>query len=149
MRTRPGRLVKGSIIDCNNNDVADHMDIAEGDSLDDNEDGVPDECEPVDGPDCFCSQGSPCSNNYSTGGCKNSTGLGGRLLGGGSSSIYMDDLEFAVGQLPSQTFGVLFYGLAKRTVPVVMGAGLRCTGSIDQHDQGTGQGEQEELERRI
>jgi hypothetical protein len=42
----------------------------------------------------------------------------------------MDDLEFAVGQLPSQTFGVLFYGLAKRTVPVVMGAGLRCTGSI-------------------
>ena len=119
------------IIDCNNNGIADHIDIFLDPMADSNpEDGTLDECQQPDGPTCFCSQGSPCSNNYSTGGCENSTGVGGRLRGRGSSSIYMDDLEFVVGQLPSQTFGVLFYGLAKRTVPVVMGAGLRCTGSI-------------------
>ena len=118
------------IIDCNNNGVADHLDIANMDSDDLNEDGVPDECEPVDGPTCFCSQGSPCGNKSVAGGCQNSTGEGGRLQGRGSSSVYMDDLEFVVAQLPSQTFGVLFYGLTERTVPVVMGAGLRCTGSL-------------------
>ena len=118
------------IIDCNNNTRADHLDIAKGVSDDFNLNGVPDECEPVDGDGCLCNQGSPCANNSSSGGCLNSTDLGGMLMGRGSSSLYMDDLEFIVFQLPPQTFGVLFYGLTERTVPVVMGAGLRCTGSI-------------------
>jgi hypothetical protein len=118
------------IVDCQPNGIPDDVDIANGTYADDNNNTIPDDCEEGDRPDCFCSQGSPCNNNYSSGGCKNSTGVGGRLQGRGSSSVYMDDLYFNVFQLPPQTFGILFYGLTEGTVPVAMGAGQRCASSI-------------------
>lgn len=118
------------IIDCNNNGVPDHVDIAQEDSEDENENGIPDECEPVDDERCFCSAGSPCQNNSNAGGCKNSTGEGGRLKGMGSSSLYLDDLGFVAEDLPSDTFGILFYGLTGSQTPMVMGGGLRCASSL-------------------
>ena len=118
------------IVDCQPNGIPDDVDIANGTYADDNNNTIPDDCEEGDRPDCFCRQGSPCNNNYSSGGCKNSTGVGGRLQGRGSSSVYMDDLYFNVFQLPPQTFGILFYGLTEGTVPVAMGAGQRCASSI-------------------
>lgn len=55
----------------------------------------------------FC----PCNNSDGgAGGCVNSTGVGGLLVGSGSTSVGADDLRFSALQLPSKQFAILFTG---------------------------------------
>ncbi|MBI5433350.1 MAG: hypothetical protein HZA52_11025 [Planctomycetes bacterium] len=73
----------------------------------------------------FCASGSPCANDYATGGCAYSTttGLGGRLLGWGSSSVASDDLRLVGYQLNANTSGILVLS-ATGQAPFVSGNGL-------------------------
>ena len=118
-------------IDCNNNQRPDSVDIMLGGSRDDNQNGIPDECEDPGDVVCGCGPGKgPCANDGATDtGCANSTGLGARMEGRGSSSLYMDDLSFEVVQLPPSTPGILFYafGAGPNTV---LADGLTCATGV-------------------
>lgn len=114
-------------VDCNGNGRPDSVDIMIGGSRDDNNNLVPDECEDPGDIVCDCGPGKgPCGNDGAGGsGCANSTGVGARLEGRGSSSRFMDDLTFEVNQLPPSAAGILFYALG--TGPnAVLGDGLTC-----------------------
>ena len=80
---------------------------------------------------CGCGPGKgPCANDGATDtGCANSTGLGARMEGRGSSSLYMDDLSFEVVQLPPSTPGILFYafGAGPNTV---LADGITCATGV-------------------
>lgn len=117
----------GPIVDCNGNGIEDAVDIASGVSQDANLNGIPDECEEVGKPFCFCPAPGVCGNPDPTAGCANSTGAGGLLTASGGTSVGADDLVLTVSQLPANQFNVLFMG------PSVVGAtpladGLRCVG---------------------
>lgn len=99
--------------DCNNNGVEDSKDIANGSSPDDNVNGIPDECEDPGKKFCDCAAAlnAPCGGNASSDeGCVNNTGLGGKLVGSGQSSIATDSLILTSTQLPINNFGLLFMG---------------------------------------
>ncbi len=104
--------------DCNFNQRLDSCDIAGGLSQDGNGNGIPDECEVVGGtPYCF-GDGTfvqcPCGNNSVPGagqGCRNSSGLGGRLVGAGQTQLSNDQLVFTATNMPgSGNFCLFFQG---------------------------------------
>lgn len=79
------------------------------------------------GPDC------PCGNTTLPGleqGCKNSSGLGGKLYTLGSDSVAADDLILSASNLKPGTFAVLFSGETEANggLGVPFGDGLRCIG---------------------
>ncbi|MFT5197620.1 MAG: hypothetical protein ACI87O_000261 [Planctomycetota bacterium] len=99
--------------DCNDNGEEDEHDIADGSSPDDNGNGIPDECEDPGLAFCDCNTASnaPCGGNAGIEeGCINNTGLGGKLVGTGQSSIATDSLILTSSQLPINNFGLLFMG---------------------------------------
>ncbi len=114
--------------DCNGNLVEDAKDIGSGTSKDDNENGIPDECEPSGAMACTCSAGAPCSNVDPGAGCANSTGVGALLVGTGSSSWGADDLVLTTTSLPPNKFALTFMG-PTLSAPVMLGDGLRCVGA--------------------
>jgi len=72
----------------------------------------------------------PCSNASASGGCANSTGVGGTMTAYGSASVSADDLTFsATGLIPSQPV-LLFVGnnAVNSGAGNSFGDGLRCAG---------------------
>jgi hypothetical protein len=125
-----------SAVDCNSNGVPDDIDLADGTSLDSDQDGVPDECGAGTpfclgdgtGPSC------PCGNFGASGeGCTNSTGSGALLFTFGTNSIGNDDLGFNGSQLPPGKPSMVFSGNAQ-TIVTPFGDGTRCVGgAIKRH----------------
>jgi hypothetical protein len=115
--------------DCNHNGVPDTCDIAGGGSQDQNANGIPDQCELNGGtPFCFGSSGCPCGNNSSPAehaGCRNSSGLGGVLVGHGTTSVASDGLILSASHLTG-SLTVFFQGNALTSV--TYGDGHRCMG---------------------
>lgn len=116
--------------DCNSNLIPDSCDIANATSTDLNFNGIPDECEQDGGtPFCFGDSGCPCGNNSAPAeqaGCANSTGLGGKLVGSGNTSLTNDQLVINLTNLPGNP-GVAFFFRFTATGPAVFhGDGLRC-----------------------
>lgn len=74
----------------------------------------------------------PCDNSSANPeeGCQNSTGDGAILMGEGTTSVALDDLEFHATQLPPNQFAILFVG--KETLNGGLGiplhSGLYCIG---------------------
>jgi hypothetical protein len=118
-----------TIIDCNGNGVADAIDIFTGTSSDINSNGIPDDCEVVGSPNCFCDSTAPapCGNFYPTAGCRNSTGIGASLTVSGTSSVTLDDLVLSASGMPPSVPGIFFGGTAI-VGPLPFGDGLRCAG---------------------
>ncbi|MFM7281181.1 MAG: thrombospondin type 3 repeat-containing protein, partial [Planctomycetia bacterium] len=123
--------------DCNLNSIPDSCDVAAGGaSADANTNGIPDECELNGGtPYCFgygVANGGvncPCANTVAVGsaaGCKNSTGLGGKLVGSGQTSVSNDQLVLTASQM-SGGFCVFLQG-SNLPAPVVFGDATRCIG---------------------
>ncbi len=107
------------IKDCNGNGIEDAYDITNGTSPDVDGNGIPDECE--DPGDAFCDcdtqAEAPCGNTGAPGeGCRNNTGVGGRLVGTGTSSMETDSLVLTATQLTPNTFGVVFLGAGVASV---------------------------------
>ena len=116
------------IRDCNGNGFEDAMDITLGLSTDVNGNGVPDDCEVIGGPYCFCPAGvAPCANPYAFGGCRNTSGVGAILGASGSGSVLLDNLVLTTVQLPPGKFGLYFAG-PTMIGPFPFGDGLRCAG---------------------
>ncbi|HVS18057.1 MAG TPA: hypothetical protein VMT18_05610, partial [Planctomycetota bacterium] len=110
--------------DCNGNGVEDSVDISTGASSDGNGNGIPDECEQTSGASCTCPLASaPCGNDDDAAGCANSTGAGGTLTAGGTTSVFADDLSLVATQLPTNQFGIVFMGTSPASAP--FGDGLR------------------------
>jgi hypothetical protein len=62
-------------------------------------------------PGCFCDlANAPCGNNYDTGGCKNSTGVGAIISGTGTTFVVNDDLVLSVVQSRPSKPGVWLQG---------------------------------------
>jgi hypothetical protein len=114
--------------DCNGNGVGDHCDIASGFSLDVNDDGIPDECQPGAGtPYCF-GTGCPCGNDDPTAGCLNSTGLGGLLYSTGGDSVGAGDTGMIATHLPPKSVGLFVMGDAQASggAGITLYDGLLC-----------------------
>jgi hypothetical protein len=121
--------------DCNNNSLPDSCDIANATSFDVNSNGIPDECEPSGGtPFCFGDGSSgpcPCGNNSVPGqdrGCRNSSGVGGKLVGSGITSLTGDQLVLSISNLPGAQGGAFFLRYSTPIPAVVHADGLRCSG---------------------
>jgi len=126
----------GGAADCNLNQIPDTCDIAASTSQDVNTNGIPDECEVNGGtPYCF-GYGSlaggvdcPCGNVTLPGsisGCANSTGLGGRLLGSGSTHVSSDQLVLHA-TLMTNGYCIFVQG-STQIAPTFQGDGARCLG---------------------
>jgi len=120
--------IAGGSADCNLNGIPDSCDIAAGEP-DLNANGIPDGCE-FDGgtPFCFGASGCPCANNSSPSegaGCRNSSGLGGRLVGSGATSASFDQLVLSASHMTGP-LAVFFQG--DGVVNVTFGDGHRCMG---------------------
>ena len=124
----------GGITDCNNNGIDDSIDISSGTSLDDNQNGIPDECEffvtsfcngtgPENGGvDC------PCGNNVPPGGltgCANSTGTGATLQANGDALVSHDTLILTATNIPVGKAGY-FLVSTQMTTGSPFGDGVRC-----------------------
>jgi len=121
-------MIESYMADCNGNGVYDQIDISNGTSTDINGNFIPDECELIGGPYCFCPAAvAPCGNPDPTAGCRNSTGVGGLLTGFGTGSVVIDNLVLTTTQLPTFQFGIYFGGPAM-IGPLPFGDGLRCVG---------------------
>jgi len=115
--------------------VPDACDLANGTSLDQNQTGVPDECESSsvafcagDGSGTVC----PCANHSAPGaheGCLNSLGLGGRLVGSGAPSLSADTLVLSGSQMPNSST-LYFQGTTQQAggAGAAFGDGKRCAG---------------------
>jgi hypothetical protein len=111
--------------DCNLNGIPDSCDIANLTSQDLNTNGIPDECETNGGtPYCFGYSACPCGNNVPSGsqqGCQNSSGLGTRLVGAGTTQISNDNLVLSLSNLPPPPIGSSFVmyvqGTAQANIP--------------------------------
>ena len=77
---------------------------------------------------CFGDETCPCDNPDPSGGCRTSTGIGGRLTQGGSTSVSADDLLLAGEGLPIEQFTVLFMGDRATPNAGTIGDGRRCIG---------------------
>ncbi len=120
--------------DCNFNGVEDSTDIANMSSPDNNTNGIPDECEDPGHKfcDCFSAANAPCGNNgASDAGCINDTGVGGKLVGTGQSSIATDSLILTSSQMPPNEFGLLFMGDGS-VGHTPIHKGLRCVDGLTQ-----------------
>jgi hypothetical protein len=117
--------------DCNFNGVPDSCDIANHTSQDLNGNGIPDECELNGGtPFCFGDghPNCPCSNNSASGaqqGCKNSTGVGGKLVGSGTTQVSADGLVLHASNMLQ---GACVFLQGDSVTTAVFGDGLRCAG---------------------
>ena len=114
--------------DCQPNGIEDAYDIASGNSLDDDLNGIPDDCEE---PEIFCgcdsTSSAPCGNTSSANeGCVNVTGSGGKMVGAGTTSISTDFLSLQISQLPVNQFALVFMGSTALDVP--LGNGRLCVG---------------------
>ncbi len=121
--------IAGGAPDCNLNGVPDSCDIANATSFDLNGNTVPDECE-LDGgsPFCFGNSGCPCGNDSNPterAGCRNGSGLGGRVTGSGTTSVSSDNLVLTATHLTG-SLAVFFQGNA--LVQLTYGDGKRCFG---------------------
>ena len=115
--------------DCNGNGLEDAYDIATGGASDLNMNGIPDSCELIATPFCFCPAPlGPCGNNDATAGCRNSTGVGGLLSASGTSSVASDNLVLTATQLPLFKSGLLFQG-ATAIAGIPFFDGRRCVGA--------------------
>ncbi|HEV8113164.1 MAG TPA: choice-of-anchor tandem repeat NxxGxxAF-containing protein [Planctomycetota bacterium] len=122
--------IAGGTPDCNLNGVPDSCDIRSGSSLDLNVNGIPDECEQDGGtPYCFGSSGCPCGNNSNPteyAGCRNSSNLGGKLLGAGSTSVSGDTLVLNGTHM---TGSLMLIFQSSSVASATFGDGHRCIGS--------------------
>lgn len=92
-----------------------------------------------DTPEGFCfgaglGTACPCSNGvgiYDHAGCRNSTGLGGRLLSSGTASVSADTLTLLGSQMPGSSSALYFQGDAAigGGAGSLFGDGLRCVGT--------------------
>jgi hypothetical protein len=113
--------------DCNMNGIDDALDISDMNSDDVDNNGIPDECEDDWSSVCDCTvaANAPCGNTSTTGrGCRNATGVGGRLTGGGTTSIFSDSLLLLGSDLPPGGFGVAFAGVTPLNLH--FRNGIRC-----------------------
>ncbi len=113
--------------DCNENGIEDALDISDMNSNDVDNNGIPDECEDDWSSVCDCTLASsaPCGNTSTADrGCRNVTGVGGRLEGGGTTSTFSDSLLLLCSDLPPGGFGVAFAGLTPVNLPFQNG--IRC-----------------------
>lgn len=102
-------------LDCNMNGIDDAIDITYMNSDDVDNNGIPDECEDDWDSICDCTlaANAPCGNTSTANrGCTNVTGVGGRLEGGGTTSISSDALQLVISDLQPGTFGVGFAGVS-------------------------------------
>jgi len=128
----------GGITDCNNNGIDDSIDISSGTSLDDNHNGIPDECEffvisfcngtgvENGGVDC------PCGNNVppnGPSGCANSTGTGAILQANGDALISHDTVILTVSNIPLGKPGYFLFS-TQQTSGTTFGDGVRCIGQF-------------------
>lgn len=65
----------------------------------------------------------PCQNDDASAGCANSTGVGGLLTAGGTTSVATDDLTLNASQMPAGFYGGLYMGQDPDCTP--LGDGLR------------------------
>ncbi len=108
--------IASGALDCNFNGRLDSCDVLNGTSQDLDGNGIPDECT-VDGgvPYCFgngLGAQCPCGNNAVLGsmtGCTNSSGVGARLLGSGTTHPSQDNLVLTVTGCPTPFTYVLFF----------------------------------------
>ncbi len=117
--------------DCNGNGVEDLVDILNGTSDDCDGNGIPDECElPGDSVcDCSVSSSSACGNTAGADeGCVNNVGVGGKLVGLGTSSIQTDVFQLSVTQVTPNTFGIIVVGEVNTSNTV--GNGRLCLGAF-------------------
>jgi len=126
----------GTIDDCNENGIDDAIDIADGTSNDENEDGVPDECQggsepfcegegvPNEGVDCPCGNVAPPGSGE---GCLNRDGVGALLTSTGVPSVGNDTFVLHVIDIPNGAPGFFFQGASDGgTNP--FGNGTKCIG---------------------
>ncbi len=125
-----------ALMDCNGNGVPDDCDIASATSLDLNLNLVPDECEVSNGvPVCFgdgTGTPCPCANSVPGEGCRNSTGVGAKLVNIGGNDYSADDAFLvATGMVPN-TNGLFFAGvtLVNGGAGAPLSAGLLCVNPI-------------------
>ena len=121
-------LPTSPFFDCNGNGNEDALDIRTGGMPDANNDGIPDMCNPpaIYSQFCFCPAPlGPCANDDAVAGCKNSTGIGGRLTPSGSTSVAIDDLVLSATQLPTNK---QLFLMTSRTLiaPAPFSDGRRC-----------------------
>jgi hypothetical protein len=126
--------------DCNHNGIADDVDIQNG-ANDINNDGVPDECQPMTKERCEGGGQStgtvncPCNNNLppgAHGGCINQNGVGAHLFATGTPSIANDTLVLHANN-GNPGPGFFFHGTALTNggMGAPFGNGLRCiTGAV-------------------
>jgi hypothetical protein len=131
-------LYVASTKDCNNNNVPDDADIANGTSHDTNLDGIPDECQNLGPGVPFCIPGvggvmaCPCGNPQvpanSVKGCNNSAATGGAALTAtGTASLAADSLAFAsAGEKPTASSILLQGQNPPSAAGVKFGQGVRC-----------------------
>ncbi len=123
--------------DCNGNGIDDACDIANGTSMDQDRDGVPDSCQPASAESLCAGDGSgsacPCANLSASGrGCPNSIFPKGALLEAfGTASLGADTLRLAGSSMPNS--GALYAQGTQRQMSALgagtpLGDGLRCVG---------------------
>ncbi len=125
------------VSDCNANDVLDAIDLANGVDGDANGDGILDGCDTTSTGTLVCfGDGSgtacPCGNTSPVGanaGCRNSLGVGGRVVASGTASLAQDGLLLSGSQMPSSS-ALYFQGsfALNAGAGVIFGDGLRCAG---------------------
>jgi hypothetical protein len=117
--------------DCNNNTIPDECDIASGAEIDCNTDGIPDSCQILENPlldldgngvidTCECSVFTYCSTS------PNTVGPGARIGMGGSPFISSNNLVLIADDVPTNQFGIFYYGPLQNEV--LFGSGYRCVG---------------------
>lgn len=121
--------VKGPYFDCDGDGIEDGVAIALGIVLDLNMDGIPDNCQQVGTPGCFCPNGGVCIVNPDpNAGCQNSTGAGALLTAAGSTSVGADNLVLTTTGMPLFQFGTYFMGTTP--INVFFGDGILCGGGM-------------------
>ncbi len=118
--------IDGLLFDCDGDGIEDSVAIALGLVADVNLDGIPDSCQTVGTPYCFCPNGGICFNPDANAGCMNSTGAGALLSATGTTSVGADNLVLTTTSLPPFQFNLYFMG--PNPVNVLFGDGIRCVG---------------------
>jgi len=125
--------------DCNGNGLLDDVDVANG-ALDSDGDGLLDTCETggAGTPVCFgdgTGAACPCGNTSPSGsaaGCRNSLGVGARLVAQGTASLAQDTLLLVGDGMPNSS-ALYFQGsalLGAGGIGQSFGDGLRCAGGL-------------------
>ena len=118
--------VQNALFDCDGDGIEDAVAIALGLVADLNNDGIPDSCQTVGTPYCFCPNGGICFNPDATAGCRNSTGAGALLTATGTTSVFADNLVLTTTSLPTGQLGL--YLMGANPINITFGDGIRCVG---------------------